>query len=250
MPAKLARAELRELDARMKQTSDRSHWTKLQFNPETLKVSFTNQLQTPPATGGSGTGSPGATQGKRDTSGTPAQQFVGAGTTKLALTVYFDVTVPSPDGEQAVSDVRELTQKVAYFITPKAEGTQFIPPAVCFVWGSFQFAGLMDSLEESLEFFSDDGRPLRASLSISLSQQRITAMPPLPVGAPTGTAAPGTRPLAEAPAGSTVQGLAAATGRADDWQAIASANGIENPRMLGPGQLLDLDPPPVPSTAR
>ena len=57
----------------------------------------------------------------------------------------------------------------------KKEGDKFVPPAVRFLWGSFQFDGLMDSLEESLEFFSNDGRPLRASMSLTLSQQKIQA---------------------------------------------------------------------------
>jgi hypothetical protein len=38
-----------------------------------------------------------------------------------------------------------------------------------------------------------------------------------------------------------VQGLAAQVGLGDNWQAIATANGIENPRRLAPGQLLNLD---------
>ena len=37
-----------------------------------------------------------------------------------------------------------------------------------------------------------------------------------------------------------MQGLADAQGRSGDWQSIASANGVENPRLLAPGQLLDL----------
>jgi hypothetical protein len=47
--------------------------------------------------------------------------------------------------------------------------------------------------------------------------------------------------LATAAAGSTVQSLAAAAGKAGDWQAIAEANNIENPRLLAPGQLVDLN---------
>src|SRR5262249_32459168 len=70
-------------------------------------------------------------------------------------------------------DVRELTKKVAYFITPKKVSKEYLPPAVRFQWGSFHFDGIMDSMEESLEFFSSDGVPLRASVSLSLSQQRI-----------------------------------------------------------------------------
>jgi nucleoid-associated protein YgaU len=38
-----------------------------------------------------------------------------------------------------------------------------------------------------------------------------------------------------------MQGLAAAAGQASRWQAIAEGNGIENPRRLAPGQLIDMN---------
>jgi hypothetical protein len=238
-PANLARAELRQLDANFDQEIEPDTWCKVQFNPESLKVSFANQLVQPSGAG--------------DQRGTPARQFVGAGTTKLALTLWFDVTAPQPEGSQA-DDVRRLTQKVAYFITPKAPGDaagQFVPPAVRFVWGSFQFDGLMDSLEESLEYFSPEGRPLRASTPIALSQQRITrfAFRDVPAAGGLGgggaggggvPATPGSQPMAQATEGQTAQSMADAAGRGADWQAIAAANGIENPRLIAPATLLDV----------
>lgn len=237
----LAKAELRQLDAKFEHEIERGNWCTVQFNPESLKVSFANQLVQPSGAG--------------DQTGPPARQFVGAGTTKLALTLWFDVTSLPP--EETVDDVRKLTKKVAFFITPKEEGTgskkKYVPPAVRFIWGTFQFDGLMDSLEETLEFFSIDGKPLRASLAVALSQQKIQFVvlekggTPRPQGAagaggaPSDSATtPGTEPLTQAPAGSTVQGLAAASGQGDNWQGIAAANGIENPRLLEPGQLIDL----------
>ena len=233
----LAKAELRQLDAKFAKEINKENWVNVQFNPETLKVSFANQVSQPSGAG--------------DQSGPAAKQFVGAGTTKLSLQLWFDVTALKPGDPNQEKDVRKLTQKVAYFITPQQEGTKFVPPAVRFIWGSFQFDGIMESLEESLEFFSNDGRPLRASLSLALSQQRITKFTFRDTGAGAGGAAgrpgstPGTRPLTQAPAGSTVQGLAANSGKGDDWQSIASANGIENPRRLQPGQLIDMSPPSV-----
>jgi len=205
----------------------------VQFNPEALKLSFANQIATPSG-GGSGD----------QNSGSAGRQFVGAGTTKLSLQLWFDVNAPMPEGEESVDDVRKLTQKVVFFITPQKDTqdpTKLIPPGVRFLWGSFQFDGLMDSLEESLEFFSHEGKPLRATMSLNLSQQKILKVEfkqgAGPLGAP---ATPGTRPLTQAPAGATVQGLASNAGRGGDWQRIAEANGIENPRLLQPGQLLDL----------
>jgi hypothetical protein len=228
----LEKAELRQLDAKFANEINKQNWVTVQFNPETLKVSFANQVSQPSGAG--------------DQSGPAAKQFVGAGTTKLALQLWFDVTALKPTDPYQEKDVRKLTQKVAYFITPQQEGSKFVPPAVRFLWGSFQFDGIMESLEESLEFFSNDGRPLRASLSIALSQQRITKFTFRDTGgAASGRpgATPGTRPLTQAPAGSTVQGLASSSGRGNDWQSIASANGIENPRRLQPGQLIDMSPP-------
>lgn len=223
-PVKLEKAELRQLDARFETEINPEHNVKVQFNPESLKVSFANQLQTPSGAG--------------DQRGTPARQFVGAGATKLALTLWFDVSAPLPE---TVTDVRRLTQKVAYFITPVKEGDKFLPPAVRFIWGSFQFDGLMDSLEESLEFFSNDGRPLRASMTLNLSQQKITEFTFRDTNPAGQQPSPGTRKLTQAASGSTMQGLAASQGKADDWQSIAAANNIENPRRLQPGQLIDME---------
>src|SRR5215510_14019652 len=209
---KLEKAELRELDAEFKNEINLDKKCQVQFNPETLKVSFANQVATPSGTG--------------DQKGTPARQFVGAGTTKLSLQLWFDVS--------------DLTAKVAYFITPKPDKDKFLPPGVRFIWGSFQFDGIMESMEESLEFFSSDGRPLRASVTINLTQQKITEFHGAQTG-PAATPTPGTRPLTPAPAGKSVQSVADSQGKGDLWQLIAAANNIENPRLLQPGQLLDMN---------
>lgn len=223
----LAKAELHEVDAEFNNDINPDNNCKVQFNPESLKVSFANQVATPSGAG--------------DQKGSPARQFVGAGTTKLSLQLWFDVTAPMPTGQKAENDVRKLTAKVAYFITPKQEGDKFVPPAVRFIWGSFQFDGIMESLEESLEFFSSDGRPLRANVTINLTQQKITKFFFRPLDTPGVSPSPGTRPLTQATAGSNVQKEADKQGKGDKWQDIAAANNIENPRLLEPGQLLDMN---------
>jgi hypothetical protein len=237
-PVPLTKAELRELDANGKEVPGSK--VVVQFNPESLKVSFSNQLAPP-----------GNTNAK-DTRGSSTMQLVGKGATKLTTQLWFDVSAASlPQGQEGETDVRKLTQKVAYFIMPKPNPKdpnnveQKVPPGVRFLWGTFKFDGIMESLEESLEYFSADGTPLRASVSISLSQMGIQfafqergSAAGRPANAPP---APGTRPLTAAASGGTVQSMAAAAGKGDQWQAIALANGIENPRRLAPGQLIDLN---------
>jgi len=251
MPPALAKAELRELDAHFNPKSSTEHTTKVQFNPDSLKVSFSNSLKT--NEGG-------------DQNGPQAIQFAGAGTTKLAVTLYFDVTAALPSELPQVNDVRKLTQRVAYFITAAKTGsgrsTQYVPPGTRFTWGSFQFDGVMESMEENLEMFSAEGRPLRASVAIALTRQEITEfsiinIPDPPAVTRRGGAPPGTAPMTEAPAGSNLQNMAASqpggagggSGLSGGWQAIASANGIENPRLLDPGQLIDLNAPSLSASA-
>lgn len=223
---RLAKAQLLELDPKFKQTINPDKTVTVQFNPETLKVSFSNQINNPAVAG--------------DQNGPQKQQFTGGGATKLSVQLWFDITVPATGGSGGVKDVRELTQAVAYFITPepRGENNAYIPPGVRFLWGSFQFDGVMESLEESLEFFSNEGIPMRASVTLSLSQQKILKLPPASNN-PSGGGMPGTQPLIQAPAGATLQGIADSQGQGANWQAIASANGIENPRSLQAGQLVN-----------
>jgi hypothetical protein len=236
-----AKAKLIELEPNFERKPGGKE-VEVQFNPESLKVSFSNQLVDPPNVGSSS----GASGGTRPQTGN--RQYVGQGTTKLSLQLWFDVNAPLPEQQKGAGDVRNLTKDVAYFITPQEVRGGFTVPAVQFRWGSFSFDGVVESLEESLEFFSEDGVPLRASITLSLTQQKIqafeggnarAAVPPPGTLGSSGAPA-GTQPLAQAPAGSTLQGLAAAQGLSN-WQAIAAANGIENPRLLSPGQLIDLN---------
>ena len=237
---KLEKAQLWELKDDFKTPKDDGKKVTVQFNPESLKVSFANQIEKP--------------EGAGDQKGSPGIQFVGSSTTKLSLQLWFDVTQPIAEGavpkgaiaegEQKVTDVRKLTEQVAFFITPIDGGKKPKPPATRFLWGSFQFDGIVESMEESLEFFSPEGKPLRASVTLSLTAQKIMFAFSEEKKQPgtAGAAPPGTKPLTQAPAGSTVQGLADGQGKGNDWQSIAAANGIENPRMLQPGQLLDMNP--------
>ncbi len=242
-PLTLAKALLIELKPDLKgDVQPGGKKVEVQFNPDSLKVSFANQMAQPNG-GGSQTGTAG-------------KLFVGQGTTKLSLQLWFDVTRLGEG--QSETDVRQLTQRVAFFLKPglqQGQG-QFTPHPVRFQWGTFTFDGIMESLEETLDYWSHDGRPLRASVSLSLSQQKIDALELANratgsatkiaglVGEPGSATAgrpAGTTPLAQAPAGGTVQGLADTAG-SGDWQSIAAANGIENPRLLEPGQLLNLNP--------
>lgn len=257
---------------------------KVQFNPESLKLSYANQIQAQP-NGSSNARPPTGNQSQ----GTSARQFVGAGTTKLAVQLWFDVSAATA-APFMLDDVRRITAQVLYFMKPRAaaagarDAAQRIPPGVRFSWGSFLFDGIVESVEENVEFFSNTGHALRASMTLNLIQQDIL----VPDFSQQGDGrVPGTRPLWPAGSGQSLQqmndgqaggttgrGNSAAAGttpgqssgpgggtsgpsagggagsgagpgggpafQSGGWQQIALANGIENPRALAPGQLIDL----------
>jgi hypothetical protein len=220
----LVRAKLIELKQDFKAEKTGGRTADVQFNPESLKLTFANQLVQP--------------QGGDQAAGNAGRQFVGAGTTKLAMQLWFDVTAMEQD---PVDDVRRLTQKVIFFMTPQKSASdpkKLSPPGVRFQWGKFIFDGMVEGLEQSLEFFSPDGKPLRASISLTLSQQKI--LETTFEGQGKVPQQPGRKSLDSAKSGDSLQNMAAKNGKGD-WQSIAGANGIEDPLRLSPGQLVDLN---------
>ncbi len=216
----LAKAKLIEIAQNFEDEKPGGKQTDVQFNPETLKVTYANSQ----APGG-------------DQSAGSAGQFIGAGSTKLALQLWFDCTAMEKD---PVNDVRRLTEKVIFFMTPQqsdADATKLSPPGVCFQWGTFLFKGVVESLEQTLEFFSPDGKPLRASISLTLSQQKILKAELTGDGRV--PAPPGHKPLTAAKQDDSMQKMAGKSGK-KDWQSIAAANGIEDPLRMAPGALVDL----------
>ena len=187
----------------------------VQFNPQSLKVTYANQKE--------GDGQPGSAP----------IQYVGKGTTKLAVDLLFDTTVQESDSGQKYKDVRVLTQRVATYLEPQetSKKGQFVPPGVRFGWGPFVFDGVVDSMDETLDYFGEDGTPLRATVALQISKQEIT------IDVPAGS--PGTVEQHQVENGETFQQAAAEAGR-DDWQDAAAANGVENPRQLAPGSLMDM----------
>jgi len=227
-PERLAKAELQDVywdSSGAVHEGDPEKRLVVQFNPESLTVTYANQNAGGDQRGGS------------------AMQFVGKGTTKLALDLWFDVTEPLPDGSiEPSGDVRKLTEKVNYFIKPKAaEGRddKWIPPGVRFLWGTFLFEGVVESITERLEYFSADGKPLRANVSLSISSQEIQFRfnPASPTAG--GRPGPDTGPQRLAREGESLQQMVAASGR-EDWRSVAEANGIENPRRLEPGTRISM----------
>jgi hypothetical protein len=100
--------------------------------------------------------------------GGQAQQAAGVASAKLNLELIFDTT-------DTGDDVRTKTNKVEKMLRPDAgtggpNAPQQAPPMVTFEWGAFKFVGLVDSFKQTMDFFAPNGIPLRAVVTLSMSQ--------------------------------------------------------------------------------
>src|ERR1700758_4165559 len=93
----------------------------VQFNPQTLKLNYSNQI-------------PGGDQPQGS-----SPQFAGTGSTKLSMELWFDVTLPLPDDAPPTGgDVRKLTEQIASFMnvqnTNSTQQQTRTPPKLKFQW--------------------------------------------------------------------------------------------------------------------
>src|SRR2546426_12540113 len=160
-----AKAELYEMGT---DPQSRTLKVTVQFNPETLRITYGSQIVSPVNSSKASGLIPANTQS--DQPGSTSHQHAGPGATRLSVQLMFDVTSVMPLGDEAVSDVRVLTEKVAYFMKERSPGTSDgpaeAPPKVQFCWGTVIFTGVMDSLDENLDLFSTEGVRLRGTGNI------------------------------------------------------------------------------------
>ncbi len=207
------------------------------FNPESLKVAYANE-----------------NRGGNQPSGGGAQ-YVGNQSSTLTVELLFDTTEPRGDSSDQApnNDVRAIVQAVSHFIKPVEANQQQsggnsanrVPSLISFEWGTFLFRGTVESMDETLDYFSEEGVPMRATVNLTIKNQDIrfdfgprgAASDAL---APGNDPLPGSRPLQQARPGESLQQMAGRAGRSGDWKAIAAANGIDDPLRLQAGALINM----------
>lgn len=180
---------------------DKGQEIEVHFNPVSLQYTVSNTLE----------------KGK----GNDKKQYVTQSTGKLTMDLVFDTTT---NGQ----DVRTFTEKIARFMEPDEKK---IPPIIQFEWGTYKFQGMVESYKETIDFFSPDGVPLRASINLTLARQDKVFEPTEKSRAD--TQAELTPEPVEVPAGSDQSPTSAATMAGDPRAArsLAAANGFETLRF-------------------
>jgi hypothetical protein len=208
------------------------------FNPQSLKIAYSNNVVTTP-------------QSKTKV---PPQK-VSIPSAKLTLELLFDTS-------ESGTDVRSITSPLAQIVAPGNTGSGPAPsgdaaPAptdaggtddpkgISFQWNAFIFNGTLDSLDETLDYFAEDGTALRSTISLTITSHDFVSKPPAGQSATTGgglaAGFSGTTPMAAVQVGASLQGMAASAGVSANWKSIAAANGIDNPLRLTAGASINLN---------
>lgn len=222
------------------------------LNPETLVVRRTAGLRPRRALGGGTAG------------GGPVDDplvFTGGGSTELLLELLFDVSLVGSTVQ--TEDVRDLTAPLWRLAeNALAEDGMTRPPRVRFVWGkAWNLPGVVASVSEKLEHFTDSGAPRRSWLRMRLL--RVDDEPGAEAEAPripeggfsaeqvTEQVPPEAFEDHEVLGAEGEDGAPASTQRLDElasqyygdpslWRLIAQLNNVDDPMQVQPGQVLRL----------
>jgi hypothetical protein len=156
----------------------------------------------------------------------PLAQFISGEASTLTMDLFFDTY-----GTE--EDVRDYTKKITNLLNVQKD---LHAPGVCrFVWGSLNFTGLVEKVNQKYTMFLDSGIPVRATLNVTFKsyqsmQKQFEEIP---------------RQSADRTKQMTLKQGDQLWMIADEeyeepglWREIARANGINNPRHLENGRTI------------
>ena len=123
--------------------------------------------------------------------GTQPRQNPSQEAATLSFDLEFDTAEQGSTSQRV--DVRDWTAVVRQFVEPPPDRPTDPPPAVRFAWGTLVFDGIIKQVTEELDLFAPDGTPLRAKVSVSITEQNFK-YETLAQGAAAKTTAGATRP--------------------------------------------------------
>ncbi|GAB2786247.1 CIS tube protein [Streptomyces daliensis] len=193
----------------------------LQFNPAQLSLSKTTEWRRTPS---------------RMAGQSALPEFVGSGPRSLSLDVFLDATATHDNSvEKAVEKLMQACVPTPSSIAKKTPAS----PWVRFDWGTSRttsFDGVLSSLSVSYTLFDVDGKPLRATCSLSIEEASTD-----PPGQNPTSGAREAHSTHRVVAGDSLPLLAwREYGDPTVWRTIAEANGIDDPMVLAPGTELVL----------
>ncbi len=204
---------------------DTSVQVKCLFNPKELSVEKSNQFAE--------VNIPGLSA--------PILQFVKGNARSVTMDLFFDTY---EEGE----DVRKYTDRITGWdagsmlskLSPQKglmdiDSDLHAPPICIFTWGAFSFQCIIERVTKRFTMFHPDGFPVRATLNVTLKEYKEVDVQVKEIS--TQSADLTKRWIVTL--GDNLWSIAFKEyGNPGDWRLIASANNIDNPRILNLGQAL------------
>jgi hypothetical protein len=157
-----------------------------------------------------------------------------ASTLSLSGLIFDSYEEKSPTNPTANPDVTKKTNVLFKLMNVDSQTER--PSPVVFEWGVFQFYAVITKVSQTFTLFDKDGTPLRAEVSVDLTQHMDTTL--YPKQNPTSGDGPLDR-VWLVRAGDRLDLIANETyGDAAKWRLIAAHNGLRNPLQLRAGQSL------------
>jgi len=164
----------------------------------------------------------------------PVVQFVAGNAQTLEMELLVDTTEANPAGGPG-TDVRRLVSEVTSLMD--IDPDLHAPPPVVFAWGQLTFTCVLTKVSQRYVLFRPDGTPVRARLTVSLSEYRNIELEAKEIKRQTVDYTK----VHVVCDGDTLP-LIAHREYADptSWRAIALRNGIVDPRRLAVGDTLSI----------
>lgn len=159
--------------------------------------------------------------------GSPPLQFVRGGAETLSMEAVVDTSDTGEDVRfKYVDRIRGLLAR---------DEKLHAPPIVAFHWDRVLFTGVLANLTTSYVLFDERGVPLRARLTIAMTEYRPVAVQVLEEP----TSSPDVEKTYTVTRGETLASVAHAVyADAGRWRVLAEANAVADPRTLPPGLVL------------
>jgi LysM repeat protein len=171
----------------------------------------------------------------------PLLQFVNGNLRTLEMELMFDTYLPVTTEARPTRDVREETDRVLKLLD--IDGELHAPPIVQVSWASLQFRGVLARASQKFIMFLSDGRPVRAKINVTFNEFIDVDREAKEVNRQTADFTK-THTVTQ---GETLSGIAARYyENPRQWRPIAVASGMDDPRALVVGELLQI--PKLPFT--
>ncbi|RKF15415.1 LysM peptidoglycan-binding domain-containing protein [Roseovarius spongiae] len=186
-------------------------------------------------------------------------QYVRGEAETLTLDLFFDST----DEGGAGADAAPVTRKTdPFYDLVRIDPATRALPVVLFAWGADSFPGgrsystlgagrhgfkgVVESVRQRFTMFSSLGKPLRATISLTLKEYK-TLSEMVAEQAVAGDERAQAHTVSE---GETITDIAEQQGGdGSDWRDIAENNGVDDPEAIQPGEVIEMEPMHITGTA-